>query len=209
VTKDKVVLKGKKDGVNVILTSDMPFAIILKEIQTKFEQSREFFSKGKYKVNFSGRSLSQKERLQVEQMLLSLLDDSEILIGYDTPEELSPKPFEDIKEGYTKFHEGTVRSGQRVQSEGNLVIVGDVNPGSEIVAAGNVVVMGAMRGIVHAGCTGNRSAFIVALNLAPTQIRIADIITRPPDNEIRTDVVPEKAFVKENTIYIEEYLTKL
>ncbi|MCX7714709.1 MAG: septum site-determining protein MinC [Clostridia bacterium] len=203
---ESVVLKGKKDGVSVILSPDMPFSIIMSDVIEKFNQSKSFFSSGAYNINFSGRSLSQDERLQLEKNVSEILSECEISIGYQELESSPKKIFKDIKEGYTKFHEGTIRSGQLLESEGNLVVIGDVNPGSEIVAAGNIVVMGAVRGIVHAGCTGNRDAFIVALNLSPTQIRIADIITRPPDNDVRHEIIPERAYIKDNTIYIDEFL---
>ena len=90
-------------------------------------------------------------------------------------------------------------------SEGNLVIIGDINPGAELIAAGNIVVMGSLRGIVHAGCDGNRDAIVSALYLQPTQLRIADIITRSPDGEAKiTEPIPEIASIKDGRIYIEE-----
>lgn len=204
--QENVVLKGNKDGINVILSPNMPFNIVLSELAEKINQSKGFFSGGNYKMYFSGRGFNSNERLKLEKTMSELLNDCDINILYKDEASEKPKVFQDIKEGYTKFYEGTIRSGQLVESEGNLVIIGDANPGSEVIAAGNVVVMGAIRGIVHAGCTGNRSAFVVALNLSPTQIRIADIITRPPDNEVRGEITPERAYVKENTIYIDEYL---
>lgn len=205
MAQENVVLKGSKDGINVILTDKMPFNIVMSDLLEKINNSKGFFSSGKYRMIFSGREFTSGERLQLEKTVSEALSDSEIEISYKEAK-AQPKIFQDIKEGYTKFHEGTIRSGQLIESEGNLVIIGDANPGSEIAAAGNVVVMGAIRGIVHAGCTGNREAFVVALNLAPTQIRIADIITRPPDGEVRREIVPERAYIKDNTIYIDEYL---
>lgn len=206
MTQENVVLKGDKDGINIILTPNMPFAIVLSDLQKKINQSKNFFSGGNYKMSFSGRFLQPDEKLKLEKSVSQLLSECEIEFLYRHDGKEYPKVFTDIREGYTKFHEGTLRSGQLIESEGNLVIIGDANPGSEIAAAGNVVVMGAVRGIVHAGCTGNRDAFVVALNLSPTQIRIADIITRPPDNEVRGEITPERAYIKDNTIYIDEYL---
>jgi septum site-determining protein MinC len=94
-----------------------------------------------------------------------------------------------------------------VNFDGNLVVIGDVNPGGEVVAAGNVVVMGSLRGIVHAGADGNKEAIVAAFNLQPTQLRIADVITRSPDDkDSRNPAVPELAFVKDDMVYIERYL---
>lgn len=207
MTRENVVLKGDKDGINIILSPNMPFGIVLSDLKDKINQSKNFFSSGNYKMSFSGRVLQADEKLKLEKSVSELLCECDIEFLYKPEGREYPKVFSDIKEGYTKFHEGTLRSGQLIESEGNLVIIGDANPGSEIAAAGNVVVMGAVRGIVHAGCTGNREAFVVALNLSPTQIRIADIITRPPDNEVRGKITPERAYIKDNTIYIDEYLS--
>lgn len=72
------------------------------------------------------------------------------------------------------FINRTIRSGTRIEYPGNVVIVGDVNPGAEIIAEGSVIVWGRVRGMIHAGCKGNRSAFICALDLSATQLRIAE-----------------------------------
>jgi len=204
--KENVILKGDRRGVKVVLSQDVPFSVLVEEVVEKIESAVNFFSKGQCNINFSGRNLTQSERLELEQTVMRILSDADITIGYDSVKIGQPTIFKDIKAGYTKFSEGTVRGGQRVESEGNLVILGDVNPGSEIIAAGSIVVMGAVRGTIHAGCTGNRDAFIVALNMSPTQIRIADIITRPPDNDVKSSSIPERAYIKDNNIYIDEYL---
>ncbi|HNH79876.1 MAG TPA: septum site-determining protein MinC, partial [Anaerolineales bacterium] len=86
----------------------------------------------------------------------------------------------------------TLRSGTRVEFPGNIVIVGDVNPGAEIVAEGNVVVWGRVRGMIHAGAKGDRSAYICALDLSANQLRIADEVSamlkpqKDPKPEIAT-----------------------
>ena len=113
-----------------------------------------------------------------------------------------------MDEGVTKFYKKTVRSGQRIEATCNLVIVGDVNPGAELLAYGNIVVFGALKGIVHAGCSGNRDAFVAALNLSPSQLRIADIFTRAPDDAVTTELIPEIAFIDDDKIIIEPFLTK-
>jgi len=100
----------------------------------------------------------------------------------------------------------TLRSGQNLHYDGNVVIMGDVNPGAEIVASGHVLVMGSLRGLVHAGATGEEEATVTALCLVPTQLRIAAHITRPPDGD-DTDFVklPGVARIKNDAVIIEEY----
>ena len=76
----------------------------------------------------------------------------------------------------TLYHRGTLRGGQALHNLGNLVVIGDVNPGAELVASGDIVVFGALRGVAHAGAQGDRSARVIALELAATQLRIATAI---------------------------------
>ncbi len=99
----------------------------------------------------------------------------------------------------------TVRSGQCIQFDGSVVVLGDVNPGSEIIASGNIVVMGALRGVVHAGATGNEEATVAAFKLQPTQLRIANHITRAPDGEYLAPDYPEIARIKDGVVVIEVY----
>ncbi len=99
----------------------------------------------------------------------------------------------------------TVRSGQSIRFDGNVVVMGDVNPGSEIVASGNIVVMGALRGVVHAGALGDERATVAAFKLQPTQLRIANHITRAPDGDYLTPEYPEIARIKEGVVVIEVY----
>ncbi|HHY35018.1 MAG TPA: septum site-determining protein MinC [Firmicutes bacterium] len=104
----------------------------------------------------------------------------------------------------TLLYRGTVRSGQRVYHPGNLVILGDVNPGGLVQAGGDIVVMGALRGVAHAGAGGDVDSAIYALKLEPTQIRIANVIGRPPEGEERGPWKgPETARLKDGAIIIE------
>ncbi|MBP8819412.1 MAG: septum site-determining protein MinC [Syntrophomonadaceae bacterium] len=97
-----------------------------------------------------------------------------------------------------------LRSGQKVFCEGNLVILGDINPGAEVVAGGNIVVMGSLRGLAHAGAFGDETAIISAYRLSPTQLRIANHITRPPDGEVIVVSTPELARIRAGKVVIEK-----
>ena len=98
----------------------------------------------------------------------------------------------------------TIRSGQSVQHEGHVTIVGDVNPGAQVIAGGHVVVWGRLRGMVHAGALGNASAVICALQLTPTQLRIANHIAIPPEEQQPT-LFPEMASVRDGQIVAEPW----
>ena len=86
----------------------------------------------------------------------------------------------DLNFSKTDFHQGTVRSGQYLDSSNNLLILGDVNPGAIVRAEGNVIIWGRLLGIAHAGCKGNDEATISALQLRPVQLRISNKIARGP-----------------------------
>ena len=96
-------------------------------------------------------------------------------------EEMTDEDYE-ILQMNTQYHKQTVRSGQVIKSNGNVVIIGDCHPGCEIHAAGDITVWGILGGIAHAGCNGNTRARIRALNLNAIQLRIADSYARRPDH---------------------------
>lgn len=98
----------------------------------------------------------------------------------------------------------TLRSGQSLRHPGHVAVIGDVNSGAEVVAGGDIVVWGRVRGVVHAGALGNEEAVICALDLAPTQLRIAGYIARSPE-EKRRKPVPEMASVHDGHIVAESW----
>ena len=113
-----------------------------------------------------------------------------------------------VSEG-AKFIQGTLRSGQIVEHDGDVVVLGDVNPGAEISAGGNIVVMGSLRGIAHAGLNGDDQSFVAALLLQPTQLRIHQTITRSPDEGNEKSRNPEIAKLKDNIICVEPFLVRM
>ncbi|MCR5609760.1 MAG: septum site-determining protein MinC [Lachnospiraceae bacterium] len=103
------------------------------------------------------------------------------------------------------FHKGSLRSGQVLNTDRSVVIIGDVNYGANVTSKGNIVVLGTLYGNVHAGCDGNDKAFIIALNMKPTQIRIGANIARSSDSSdsgVNADTMI--AYVDDGNIYIEK-----
>lgn len=98
-------------------------------------------------------------------------------ISKPRPEETRKFAVDDLGNATALFINKTLRSGTRIEFPGHVVVVGDVNPGAEVVAEGNVLVWGRVRGMVHAGAKGDTTAYICALDLSPTQLRIADEIS--------------------------------
>ena len=220
--ENTISFKATVNGLILIMRGEDDFETVYQHIEKKLESSGRFFKGASLAVTYRGRKLNAEQ----EQNIIGLLSKktnaeiksfSEDLVQHENEqkevEKSWEKPkmrmlfFKDLEEGVTKFYKGTVRSGQLVSFKGNVVIIGDVNPGGEVLAAGNVIVMGSLRGMVHAGADGNKEAVVAALSLQPTQLRIADVITRPPDTkENRPALMPEMAAVKDDLVYIERFL---
>lgn len=217
-----ISFKATVNGLILIMRGEDDFETVYAHIEKKLESSGRFFKGASLTVKYRGRKLTAEQEQKIVE-LISKKTNAEIKSfeeditppekEYEEAEKSMEKPkmrmifFKGLEEGVTKFYKGTVRSGQLVSFEGNLVIIGDVNPGGEVLATGNVIVMGSLRGMVHAGADGNKEAVVAALSLQPTQLRIADVITRPPDTkENRPALIPEMAAVKDDMVYIERFL---
>jgi len=222
--KANVTFKATVNGLILIMNENDDFQDIYDQIEKKMDSAGKFFKDASIIVKYRGKKLSAYEEEKIRELMAGKTGAEIKGFEYDPQEVQQTRSdyvaqtgnkfsikkfcfFNGINEGQTKFYRGTVRSGQLISYDGNLVVIGDVNPGAEIEATGNVIVMGSLRGVVHAGADGNREAIVVALNLEPTQLRIADIITRSPDEkENKSAYIPEIAFVKEETVYIERFL---
>ncbi|NLH95939.1 MAG: septum site-determining protein MinC [Clostridiaceae bacterium] len=221
-----VSFKAKGNELILVMREEDDFDRILESLGRKLDSSGRFFRGASLDVRYRGKKLNEEQERIISEMIAEKAAAEIVSFSEDEdhPEQDDPRDHEEpgrtrdklrmkllyfrgLEEGMTKFHRGTVRSGTLVSYEGNVVILGDVNPGGEVVAAGNVVVMGSLRGLVHAGADGNKEAIVAALSLQPTQLRIADVITRPPDSgEQKQGILPEIAFVKDDMVYIETFL---
>lgn len=213
----QISFKGTVNGLTIILKEEDTFESILSELEEKVKSAGKFFKGATLSVLYRGKELTSHEEAKIFE-LLSNKSGANILslnkelgdTGLEPPNQYQPPKinikdnyFKGIDQGPTKFHKGTVRSGQLVSYAGNVVIIGDVNPGGEVVANGNVVVLGTLKGMVHAGADGNKEAIIYALNLSPMQLRIAEVITRAPDEDSNiSGINPEIAYIKDEKVFI-------
>ena len=221
--ESNVTFKGTVNGLTIIMKGEESFQEVMEQIEQKVISAGKFFKGAVLNVKYRGRSLTSEEQEKVFELLTkksgakinSISEDKDEIKYSEVGKSKVPMDkmkmktifFKGIDEGESKFFRGTIRSGQSINYAGNVVVVGDVNPGAEIIAAGNVIVMGSLRGIVHAGADGNKEAYVAALNFAPSQLRIADVITRAPDEDgFKGQGIPELAYVKEEKVLIERYL---
>ncbi len=217
-----ISFRATVNGLILIMRDEDDFDSIYEHVSRKLESSGKFFKGASTTVKYRGKKLTKQQEQKIAMLISQKANmeirsfEEDVSIPEPEPESIvksvkKPKLklmfFKGLEEGMTRFYRGTVRSGQLISFEGNVVIIGDVNPGGEVIATGNVVVMGSLRGMVHAGADGNKEAIVVALSLQPTQLRIADVITRPPDTkEDRQGLIPELAFVKDELVYIDRFL---
>jgi septum site-determining protein MinC len=114
------------------------------------------------------------------------------------------RPETNLQDGeFSILLQRTLRSGFSLKHEGNVIVIGDVNPGAEIIAGGNVIIWGHLRGMVHAGAEGDQSAIVCALDLSPTQLRIADQIAVTPQR--RGKPQPEMARLQNGQVIAEPW----
>lgn len=209
MSHELVSFKGTQDGIYIYI-KEGDFKYIKKELDTKLSKSPTFFKGGQI-VAFKGMDLTNEEEIQLRKIIkekykIKISDKKD-----DSKKEDSKIDyFTGIEEGMTKFVRATIRSGQIIKYNGNVVVLGDINPGGVIEAWGNIVVLGTLRGIAHAGSDGNRKAIVAAYDLQPTQLRIADLISRSPDDEVVLigSKWPEIAKIEGREVVIETYLPK-
>lgn len=217
--KNAVEFKGTKDGVIIYCLEEFSFQEILNDLALRLEQRAAFFADANVRVDVGDRELTPEEQARLAGVIQQYSRMN--LIGIQTRADRGSVPpagrkrgslddlkTEGFKEGRSLVIKRTLRSGQGIHFPGNVIVLGDVNPGAEIVAEGDIYVFGTIRGIAHAGAKGDRSASVVALRLAPTQLRIADVISRAPDEGTLMPEQAEYAFISEDRIMIASIATK-
>lgn len=170
-TTDEIVL-----SVNVIADIHE----VVEELMLKLPKLKEFYDTSKLPFKVVGKLFTESEIEIIKKTVNEYISGAEIkfddisdLLGLHTIK----KTFEtntDISE--TKFVQNSIRSGQKEEYAGSIVICGDVNPGAEVIAGGNIMVLGTLRGVAHAGANGNKKAIISANCIEVTQVRIANLV---------------------------------
>lgn len=176
--KNCISINLKKNENVIKLSEEAEQAEIIAALTKKLTELKKLYKEDKTPILVTGKILKNKEIDEIEKLIKSKID---VEIDFDMPKSLGlhsiTKTFEkEIALSETKFHRGSLRSGQKIEVEGSLVIIGDVNSGAEIIASDNIIVLGALRGLAHAGAKGNKQAIIAAGLLDTVQIRIANVV---------------------------------
>ena len=208
-----VMIKGKNDRLVIALNPDIDFLDICDILKTKILEAKNFIGNSRMAIEFSGRALTNEE----ENKLIGIItENSNIVISYifskrtDSEEEMDLENINPlIEEGKTHFFRGTLRSGSKIESDGNVVVLGDVNPSSIIKARGNVIVLGHLNGTVYAGLGGDDRAFIGAIYFNPIQLTIGmKTITDIQDEILDSSRVDKKSRFKVARIMNQEIVVE-
>lgn len=207
-----VMIKGTKSGIIVVLDSTMSFDEIKEAVAEKFHSSADFLGNATMAISFEGREVNNDEQRELLDVIHENSNLNIICIVDTNPktEEIFQKSLEEklmeLHANTGQFYKGNLRSGQVLESETSIIIIGDVKAGAKVVSKGNIIVLGSLKGNAFAGAAGNENSFVLALDMRPVQVRIADIIARAPDKAPKNAEQETKvAYIENGNIYIEPF----
>jgi septum site-determining protein MinC len=209
--RQNVTIKGTKEGLVLHLDDKCSYDDLKKELDQKLsanlrtQDDRHLIS---VKVEIGNRYITEEQREELKHLIRQkknlVVDD--IISNVITKVEA-----ERLKaEAGIMTVSRIIRSGQVLETSGDLLLIGDVNPGGTVVAGGNIFIMGSLKGVAHAGCFGNEQAVIAASSMKPSQLRISDCINRSPDS-VKTSENREMecAYIDDNRQIIVDRLQSL
>ncbi len=204
-----VVIKGSKSGIRIVLDPGLPFEKLQEEVKKKFADSSDFLGNAQVAVSFEGRDLTEEEEAVLLRCITenSKLDVVCIVDNDARREEYFSRTLNEhlmqMRNNTGQFFKGNLRSGQVMEFETSIIVLGDVNAGAQIVSTGNIIILGALNGTVYAGASGKANSFVVALKMNPMQIRIGDVIARCSDEKTEVLNEPQIAYLEKGVIYVD------
>lgn len=195
-----VTINLKKDVIVMKISEKATQEDTIKSLKKKLPELKKLYQQEKTPIFVTGRILKNKELNEIQDLIKKSIN---VEVEFDTPKALGLNEIrrtynKDVDISESKIHRGSLRSGQRMEYEGTLVILGDVNDGAEVIAGDNVVVVGNLRGLAHAGAKGNRQAIIAAHRIDTHQLRISNIIKEMEKDDEAYNVALTYAYVDEN-----------
>lgn len=216
--KDAVVIKSYQNGITLLLNEEIPFEDILREIELKFIESKAFFGNSRMALSFEGRELTRSEEIRILEVIKGCSDVNIIcIIGKDPETDLNfVRAMRQVEQklsggGEGQFYKGTLKNGDRLETETSIIILGDVLSGCEVSSARNIIVLGRLYGEAYAGIDGREGHYVVALEMAPEKLRVGDFrytdSYKQKKGGERQKVQPKIAYVKNESVVVEP-LTK-
>ena len=202
--KNCITINTKKDNIVIKISDEARQEEIIECLKSKIDKLKKLYQDEKTPITVTGKILKNKDIDEIQKIIKNSID---VDIEFDSPRTLG---LHGIKKTYskdtsiseTKFYRNALRSGQRIEFEGSIVILGDVNDGAEAIASDNIVILGALRGLAHAGAKGNKNASIAAISIETPQIRIANIVKEIEREEIN-QTKATFAYIEKDEIVLE------
>lgn len=199
-----VIFKGTKDGVTVIFDPEVSFETLCTQLEKKVAEAGKFFDNVKTSLAFKGRVFTEEEE---ETLLKIIAKHTTMEITFVKTENNEIKRLSDLLEkelapfNLAKFHKGSLRNGQKIEFEGSVIVVGDVNPGAEIKAGGNIIVWGSSRAGARR-LQGHDGAFVSAIYMAPRTAAHCGYHHPFSRRKQKGPKPPEYAFVQDGQIFV-------
>lgn len=204
IQKEKIVsIKGTPNELIIHLKEQYSFDEIKDALETTLENAKDFFRDVEVSIKLEGKKLNNLEYSQVVDIIINKapLKCEKIIANFKEQQlDMHNSSIQEVE-----FFHGTLRSGQCIHSDRNIVILGDINPSAEVTAAGNVVILGGLKGMAWSGYPNREDTFIVAYHMNPLMLKIGQIIGRSSHKEyIRNrDNEPKIAWVSKGGINLE------
>lgn len=205
-----ITIKGSPKGI-LISIDDVDYTKGREELEEKLTEAQEFFKDATLSVFLTSNTLTEAELFFLRDTVTRTLTDTQVTFTKSEPKMLPQKHSEfdalAADEGVTKFIRQTVKSGETVEYQHGLVVLGDVEAGGKVVAGGNIFVMGTLAGFAHAGVGGKRDAIVAAMHFVPEALLIGEVSIQGNHNPMRHlfSKKPAFAYIKENRIQVEFY----
>jgi septum site-determining protein MinC len=204
-TKNIVTIKGTKDGLVFLMNDTCSLQELFEELKEKIEHSHQQILSGpliQITIKLGNRYVTEEQEKELRNIIK--LKSNLVVKNIDSSVITKEQALLDKLSSAIRVETGTIRSGQELRHTGDLLFLGDINPGGGVYSTGSIYVMGALRGLAHAGCEGNEQAIIAASELRPTQLRIAGIISRPPDEWMDASNEMEFAYIQDGQMSIDK-----
>ncbi len=206
--KNSVVIKSNRSGMTVILDPEVPYEQLLADVAAKFGETARFWGSVQMTLTLAGKPLTPEQEFQMVNVITEN-SEIEILCLLDQDLErttrcekaLNDKLME-LSAATGQFYRGSLSSGETLESEYSIVVIGNVEQGARVISKGNVVVIGDLKGAAIAGISGNTDACVAALDMAPEQLKIADCEAKCSDKGKRLAKGPVVVTVENGEICV-------
>ncbi len=197
--KSCITINLRKDNIIIKINEDSSQEEIVYMLRKKIPELKKLYQGETTPIVITGKVLKNKEIDEIQELIKRYLD---VNIKFDSPRTLGLHGItrtynKEIATSETKFHRGSVRSGQKIEFEGSIIVLGDVNDGAEVIAGENIVILGILRGLAHAGAKGNKDAMIAASSIEAPQLRIANVVKERERAEIQEETRKTYVYLNE------------